>query len=108
MARRFDGRGFDEEETMDEDPLGEDGFEADGFDDDPNGGPRFSSGEAEDDDIPDRRPGRLPQKLSGVPRTEQHRTNTPSRDRPDSTGIIVRERGGRSKGDPAVGGTRPD
>jgi hypothetical protein len=107
MARRFDGRGFDEEETMDQDPLGEDGFEAEGFDDDDNGGPRFSAEETEDE-APERRPGRLPQKMAGIPEREQHRTNTPSRDRPDSTGIIVRERGGRSKGDPAVGGTRPD
>jgi hypothetical protein len=107
MARRFEDRGFDEEETMEQDPLGEDGFEAQGFDDAPNGGPRFGAPEL-DDEAPDRRPGRLPQKMAGIPRSEQHRTNTPSRDRPDSSGIVVRERGGLSKGDPAVGGTRPD
>lgn len=52
--------------------------------------------------------GALPQKMAGVPRSEQHQTNTPSADRPDSSGIVVRERGGLAKGDPAVGGTRPD
>ncbi len=107
MSRRFDGRGFDEEETMEQDPLGEDGFAADGFDDAPDGGPRFGDAESEDD-TPERRPGRLPQKMAGIPEEEQHRTNTPSGDRPDSSGIVVRERGGLSKGDPAVGGTRPD
>lgn len=107
MARRFDDRGFDEEETMEQDPLGEDGFEAEGFDDGPDGGPRFGAPEVEDD-TPERRPGRLPQKVAGIPERDQHETNTPSADRPDSTGIVVRERGGLSKGDPAVGGTRPD
>lgn len=107
MARRFDGRGFDEEETREQDPLGEDSFDAEGFDDAPDGGPRFESPEVEDN-TPERRPGRLPQKMAGIPEREQHRTNTPSGDRPDSSGIIVRERGGLSKGDPAVGGTRPD
>lgn len=107
MTRRFDGRGFDEEETMDQDPLGEDAFDAAGFDDAEDGGPRFESPEDEDQ-TPERREGRLPQKMAGVPRSEQHQTNTPSADRPDSSGIVVRERGGLAKGDPAVGGTRPD
>ena len=48
MARRFDGRGFDEEETTEQDPLGEDGFAAEGFDDAPDGGPRFGDAESED------------------------------------------------------------
>ena len=37
MPRRFDGRGFDKEETMEQDPLGEDGFAEKGFDDAPDG-----------------------------------------------------------------------
>jgi hypothetical protein len=107
MARKMDDRGFDREETEEQDPLGEDGFDAAGFDDAPDGGPRFSGPDREDE-TEDRRPGRLPQKMAGIPRSEQHRTNTPSVDRPDSSGVIIRERGGMSKGDPAVGGTRPD
>lgn len=107
MARRYDDRGFDREETEEQDPLGEDGFAAEGFEDGPNGQPRFSAPDMEDE-TPERRPGRLPQKLAGIPEREQHQTNTPSADRPDSNGIVVRERGGLSKGDPAVGGTRPD
>src|SRR5690606_21267954 len=84
MARRFDDRGFDEEETMEQDPLGEDGFDAEGFDDAPNGGPRFSAADVEDD-TPERRPGRLPQKLAGIPEREQHRPAAASRGghRPD-------------------------
>ena len=107
MPRRFDDSGFDEQETMDQDPLGEDGFEADGFDDAPDGGPRFGAPEVEDDS-PERRPGRLPQKMAGIPDEEQRRENSGSADRPDSSRIVVRQRGGLSKGDPAVGGTRPD
>lgn len=107
MARRFDDRGFDREETDDQDPLGEDGFETEGFDDGPGGKPRFSAADMDEEPLP-RRPGRLPQKLAGIPESEQHRINTPSSDRPDSSRIVIRERGGLGKGDPAVGGTRPD
>ena len=107
MARRLDDRGFDREETAAQDPLGEDAFEAEGFDDGSEGRPRFGAPDVEDEPV-DRRPGRLPQKLAGFPEREQRRTNTPSNDRPDSDGVVIRERGGRSKGDPAVGGTRPD
>ena len=107
MVRRNDDRGFDREETESLDPLGEDAFEAEGFDDAPNGGPRFGSAEREDEEV-ERRPGRLPQKMAGIPERQQHQVNTPSPDRPDSSGVVIRERGGMSKGDPAVGGTRPD
>ena len=107
MSRRFDDSGFDEQETMDQDPLGEDGFDAEGFDDAPDGGPRFGAPEVEEG-APERRPGRLPQKMAGVPESKQRQENSRSADRPDSSRIVVRERGGLSKGDPAVGGTRPD
>lgn len=107
MARRIEDSGFDAEETMDQDPLGEDSFEADGFEDAPDGGPQFEAPEYEDD-TPERRPGRLPQKMAGFSEDEQNQTNSPSGDRPDSSRVVLRHRGGEDKGDPAVGGTRPD
>lgn len=107
MARRIDNSGFDAEETTEQDPLGEDGFAADGFEDAPDGGPQFEAPEYEDN-TPERKAGRLPQKMAGIPEAEQHRTNSPSGDRPDSSRVVVRHRGGDDKGDPAVGGTRPD
>ena len=107
MTRRTDDRGFDREETDSLDPLGEDGFAAEGFDDAPGGGPRFGAPDSEDEPV-ERRPGRLPQKMAGIPSRQQHQVNTPSNDRPDSSRVVIRERGGSSKGDPAVGGTRPD
>lgn len=107
MARRIDNSGFDAEETTEQDPLGEDGFAADGFEDAPDGGPQFGAPEYEDN-TPERKAGRLPQKMAGIPEAEQHRTNSPSGDRPDLSRVVVRHRGGDDKGDPAVGGTRPD
>jgi hypothetical protein len=98
--------GFDPEEIERADPLGEEIFAEAGFEDAPEGGPDFSAPALEDDG--DRRPGRLPQKVAGIPEPLQHQVNSPSADRPDSDGIVIRERGGAGKGDPAVGGTRPE
>ncbi len=98
---------FDPEEIENADPLGEQAFAEAGFEDAPDGGPMLSSPELEDDAV-NKRPGRLPQKLAGIPEADQHRQNSSSLDRPDSGHAVVRERGGADKGDPAVGGTRPE
>lgn len=96
---------FDPEEIEENDPLGEQAFAAEGFTDGPDGGPDFSA--AGLDDFPEKRPGRPTQKIAGIPEEAQHRANSASEQRPDSTGAVVRERGGDEKGDRAVGGTRP-
>ena len=98
--------GFDREEIENEDPLGEQMFAEDGFEDAPDGGPLFESAGLTDESE-DKRPGRAGQKVAGIPEAQQHEINTPSADRPVSEGVVIRERGGESKGDPAVGGTRP-
>jgi hypothetical protein len=107
MPRRNSDPQFDPEEIENEDPLGEQMFAEEGFEDSPDGGPAFSAPGLEDDSV-DKRPGGLPQKVAGIPEPLQHQQNTPSGDRPDSEGVVIRERGGESKGDPAVGGTRPE
>lgn len=98
---------FDDEEIEEADPLGEQGFAETGFEDAPNGGPLFSAPGLVDAGI-DKPAGGEGQKVAGIPEQDQHRVNTPSEQRPDSEDIIIRERGGDSKGDPAVGGTRPE
>jgi hypothetical protein len=103
-------RGRDPEYSPDEieaeDPLGERGFENSGFADAPDGGPQI---DAEGIEMPrERAKARPSQKVSGVPKREQHESTTPSLDRPETDGAVIRERGGSAKGDPAVGGTRPD
>jgi hypothetical protein len=107
MARRNVDPSFDGDEIENEDPLGEQMFAEEGFADAPDGGPAFEAAGLTDDTA-DKRPGRPAQKMAGIPDSEQHRVNTPSGDRPDSDGVVIRERGGESKGDPAVGGTRTD
>jgi hypothetical protein len=107
MPRRNVDPSFDDEEIENSDPLGEQMFAEQGFDDAPDGGPNFEA-EGLVDDGYDKRPGRPAQKMAGIPEADQHRINTPSADRPDSNGVVIHERGGESKGDPAVGGTRPD
>ncbi len=107
MKHRNVDPGFDPEEIENEDPLGEDAFEAEGFLDAPDGGPAFAAPGLEDDTL-DKRPGKAGQKVAGIPEEEQHQVNTPSEQRPDTQGGVIRERGGQSKGDPAVGGTRPE
>lgn len=107
MARQDNDPGFTEEEIEAADPLGEQGFEEAGFADAPGGRPDFEAGDLADDDA-SRRPGAGGQKVAGVPEARQKEVNTASADRPDSDGVVIRERGGESKGDPAVGGTRPE
>lgn len=98
---------FDPEEIEAEDPLGEEGFEEEGFADAEDGGPMFSAPGLVDGGL-DKRPAKGGQKVAGIPEERQNELNTPSEDRPDSEGVVIRERGGDSKGDPAVGGTRPE
>ncbi len=107
MRHRNEDPSFDPDEVEENDPLGEQAFAAEGFSDAPGGGPAFSAPGMEDE-TPDRRPDRGGQKVAGVSEEAQHRQNTPSEDRPDSEDVVIRERGGQSKGDPAVGGTRPE
>jgi hypothetical protein len=98
---------FDPEQLEGDDPTGEAAFEAEGFEDGPDGGPAFSAPGAEDTGG-DRRPGGRGQKVAGVPEEQQKQTTTPAEGKPDTTGYVIKERGGESKGDPAVGGTRPE
>lgn len=106
MGKRNRDPMFDDEQIENEDPLGEIAFEADGFEDAPDGGPAREPAERRDDGY-DKRPARPGQKAAGIPEADRHIPNTPSEERPDSQGVVIRERGGESKGDPAVGGTRP-
>jgi hypothetical protein len=107
MSRRNVDPDFDREATEREDPLGEQSFEEEGFDDAPDGGPRLEA-EGLVDDRREKPAGGGGQKAAGIPEELQRRENSGSQDRPDTTGGVIRERGGASKGDPAVGGTRPD
>ncbi|HEX6748565.1 MAG TPA: hypothetical protein VF092_14805 [Longimicrobium sp.] len=106
MTRRRQDPEFDREEIENDDPLGEQAFAEGGFQDAPDGGPDFSAPGLDDD--PSKRPGGRGQKVAGVPESRQHETNTASEQRPDTTLGVIKERGGEGKGDPAVGGTRPD
>lgn len=105
MSDRMERTGFDREEHENEDPLGERTFEEAGFADAEGGGPDFHAPGLEG---LDKRPGGEGQKVAGVPEDRQRQVNTPSEQRPDSQGYVVKERGGESKGDPSVGGTRPE
>ena len=107
MGKRNVDPSFDDEEIENDDPIGEQMFAENGFDDAPGGGPQFEAAGLVDDGY-DKRPGRPAQKMAGIPEADQHQGNTVSEDRPDSSGVVIRERGGESKGDPAVGGTRPE
>lgn len=106
MPKRNVDPAFGPEEIEREDPLGEEMFAEEGFQDAPGGGPDFDA--AGFTEAADRRPGRLPQKMAGIPEAEQHVQNSSDAARPDSQRVTIHERGGASKGDPAVGGTRPD
>jgi hypothetical protein len=107
MTRRNPDPSFDDEQIENEDPLGEQAFQAEGFEDDLNGEARLG-----DDDLKDsaihKRPARGGQKVAGIERAAQREPNSSDLGRPDSTGVVIKERGGSAKGDPAVGGTRPD
>ena len=105
MTRRDPDPSFDDEQVEEQDPLGEIGFEAEGFSDAPDGGPDLRDDDLADGAI-DRRPAAGGQKVAGVPESRQHEQNSSDLARPDSSGVVIRERGGDSKGDPAVGGTR--
>jgi hypothetical protein len=105
MPKRNLDPGFDPDEIENDDPLGEQMFAETGFEDGPDGGPAFSAPGMED---ADKRPGGHGQKVAGIPEDRQRQVNSPSEQRPDSENAVIRERGGESKGDPAVGGTRPD
>ena len=105
MTRRNIDPSFDPEEIENDDPLGEQMFAEGGFEDAPGGGPAFSAPGLEE---ADKRPGGHGQKVAGVPEDRQRQVNSPSEQRPDSGSAVIRERGGESRGDPAVGGTRPD
>ncbi len=107
MTRRDPNTSFDQEQIEEQDPLGEDGFEAQGFADAPDGGPDLSAPELADDAV-NKRPAEGGQKMAGIPADKQHVQNSSDLARPDSHGVVIKERGGASKGDPAVGGTRPD
>lgn len=107
MTQRNTDPAFDPEQIEEEDPLGEQAFAESGFADAPDGSPDFNAPELEDKAL-EKRPGRGGQKVAGIPEEQQHRPNSSSGDRPDSDGVVIRERGGASKGDPAVGGTRPE
>jgi hypothetical protein len=107
MIRRDPDPSFDAEQIEDEDPLGEIAFEAAGFVDSPDGGPDLGDRELADDAI-DKRPAQGGQKVAGIPREAQHQPNSSDLGRPDSDRVVIRERGGAGKGDPAVGGTRPE
>ena len=106
MTQRNPDPSFDPEQIEEQDPLGEEGFEAEGFADAPNGGPDLRDDDLADGAV-DRRPSQGGQKVAGVPEQRQHEANTSDLGRPDSEGVVIRERGGESKGDRAVGGTRP-
>jgi hypothetical protein len=101
---RSDDTRLDREELEATDPLGEREFAERGFEDGPGGGPDLTAPGVEGE--LERRPGGGGQKVAGVPAPRQHETNTPSEQRPDTTMGVVKERGGDSKGDPAIGGTR--
>jgi len=106
MAERSEDPGLDREEMEAADPLGEREFAERGFEDAPGGGPDLTAPELVDEI--ERRPGGGGQKVAGVPAARQHEPNTPSSQRPDTRMGVIKERGGESKGDPAVGGTRTD
>ena len=106
MPKRNIPADFDPEEIEFDDPEGERLFAERGFEDAPDGGPAFSAPGLEDE--PDKRPGGHGQKVAGIPEDRQRIVNSPSEQRPDSSRAVIHERGGESKGDPAVGGTRPD
>jgi len=97
---------YDADEIEEQDPLGEQAFAEGGFEDAPNGGPVLEAPGLESE--APKRPDTGGQKVAGVPEDQQRQSTTPSSQRPDTDGGVIRERGGAGKGDPAVGGTRPE
>jgi hypothetical protein len=107
MTRPNPDPSFDPDQIENQDPLGEQEFDTQGFSDAPDGGPDRGNDDLADPAI-NKRPGRGGQTIAGVPPERQHELNSSDLGRPDSSRVVIRERGGKSKGDPAVGGTRPD
>jgi hypothetical protein len=107
MRHRNQDPEFDPEEIEGQDPLGEEAFAEEGFQDAPGGGPDFNEPTLVDESIDKPVRGGGP-KVAGIPEADQNVPNTPSEQRPDSSGVVIHERGGQGKGDPAVGGTRPE
>lgn len=107
MRHRNEDPNFDPEEIENQDPFGEQAFAEQGFVDAPDGGPDFNASGLEDDSV-NKTAGGGGQKVAGIPEERQHEQNSASTQRPDSGDAVIRERGGASKGDPAVGGTRPE
>jgi hypothetical protein len=107
MRKRHGDPEFDPEEIGEMDPLGEQAFEESGFADAPDGGPDFSADELIDDSFEKPDAAAVGQKIAGVPEENLTEPNSSSDQRPDSSGVVIRVRGGDLKGDPAVGGTRP-
>ena len=107
MSDRNADPNFDPEQIENQDPLGERAFAEQGFADAPDGGPDFNAPRLEDDSV-NKPTGGGGQKVAGIPEERQREPNTGSIQRPDTGGAVIRERGGASKGDPAVGGTRPE
>jgi len=106
MDRRNIDPEYDAEEIRDEDPVGEQAFAEQGFQDAEDGGPVLEAPGLETEEP--RRTDSAGQKVAGVPEDRQKQPTASSPQRPDTTGGVIRERGGAGKGDPAVGGTRPD
>lgn len=107
MTRRDPDPSFDDEQIEEMDPLGEDAFEATGFSDGPDGGPDLIDRDLADDAV-GRRSGRGGQKIAGISAERQREAQSSDPGRPDSSRVVIRERGGAAKGDPAVGGTWAD
>ncbi len=107
MSRRDPDPSFDDEQIEDQDPMGEIAFESAGFGDAPDGGPDRGDSELADGAI-NKRPAQGGQKIAGIRPESQRQPNSSDLARPDSEGVVIRERGGAFKGDPAVGGTRAD
>ena len=107
MNKRRGDPEFDPEEIEEMDPLGEQGFAESGFVDAPDGSPDFSADEQLDDSFEKPDATSAGQKVAGISEDEMAEPSTPSDQRPDSSGVVIRVRGGDLKGDPAVGGTRP-
>lgn len=106
MKNRNIDREYDADEIRDQDPLGEDAFAEGGFEDAPDGKPVLEAPGLEAEE--EKPAGGGGQKVAGVPPEEQKQPLTSSPQRPDTQGGVIRERGGAGKGDPAVGGTRPE
>lgn len=108
MRKNFGDPNFDPEAIEDNDPLGEEAFAEEGFADADDGGPDFQADELVDPSYEKPNARRAGQTIAGIPPEKQRIPNSSSDQRPDTRGGVIRARGGELKGDPAVGGTRPE